>query len=98
MPLEETRNRSSRQVGGDSSCRCRCRCDWCWCRRWKVGGWATLRLAPALDNLVLNPYFGRRQFSGKRAVIRDSLARWSSRREGGSSESELEFKRPKMLQ
>lgn len=45
------------------------------------GGWATLRLAPALDNLVSNPYFGKRQFSGKRAVVQDSLARWSSRRE-----------------
>lgn len=30
------------------------------------GGWATLQAAPALDNSVVNPYFGRRQFSGKR--------------------------------
>lgn len=60
------------------------------------GGW--VGDSSACTCLVLNPYFGRRQFSGKRAVIRDSLARWSSRREGGSSESEFEFKRPKMLQ
>lgn len=62
------------------------------------GGWATLRRAPAPDDLVLNPYFGRRQFSGKRGRDPGQPGEVErERREGGGSESGFEFMRQKML-